>query len=338
MSDNIMSLADGTSAYAENNERETAWHRLGQTVTGAMTASEAIRHAHLDGWNVRVEPVMTTTPDGIVTVKDRFATLADIRKTADGDERETRVFDIVGSNYTPIQNERAFELCDLIVSNSGANYETAGALGDGRKTFLSMRMPEGITIQGDVTDLYLVVQNTHDGSGSLKIMTTPVRVVCANTLAMALRDHKTSWTIRHTKSADESIAVARQSLSLAFEAGNEWAGVMNTLASKSMTDAEFGVFMRDLYATDEDMSKRQVTANETDMAGITALWNNSATMTTLDQTAFRAYNAYTEYFDWFASVRDTTNGDRGVALASRSVSETMTKQRTAFVERLLATV
>jgi phage/plasmid-like protein (TIGR03299 family) len=304
-----------------------------------MTASEAIRHAHLDGWNVRTEPVWTMTPDGMVQIDNRFATLADIRKSADGDERETRVFDVVGSSYAPIQNEQSFTLLDSIVSSSGAHYETAGALGDGRKTFVSLRMPEGIQIQGtDAIDLFLIATNTHDGSGSLRLMVSPTRVVCANTLALALRDHKTSWTVRHTKSADQNIGMARQSLALTFEVGKEWADLMNTLATTSMTDADFGKFMRDLYATDEDMSKRQVTANETDMAGITALWNNSATMTDLDQTAYRAYNAYTEYFDWFANVRDTTNGDRALALATRSVSDKANTDRANFVSRLLATV
>ena len=339
MADNIMSLADGTSAFAENNERESAWHGLGQTVTGAMTASEAIRHAHLDGWNVRTVPTFAQIGDAQVEIADRFATVADIRKTADGDERETRIFDVVGSNYVPIQNERAFDLCDLIVDASGAHYETAGALGDGRKTFLSMRMPDGVSVKGDANDIYLVVQNTHDGSGSLRIITTPIRVVCQNTLTMALRGAQTSWTIRHTKSADQNVSVARQQLSLVFEATNEWATLMTDLAETTVTDKQIADLLNGMYDTDnEDLSARAKTMNEAHVGGIMSLWNNSATMTELDKTAWRAYNAYTEYFDWFATVRDTKNGDEGMARASRSVSDAMTKQRSAFADRLLALV
>jgi phage/plasmid-like protein (TIGR03299 family) len=339
MAHDIMSLADGTSAFAENNQRESAWHGLGQKVDGAMTATDAIRQAHLDGWNVRTVPTYAQIGDTQVEIADRFATVADIRTTADGDERETRIFDVVGSNYVPIQNERAFDLCDLIVDASGAHYETAGALGDGRKTFLSMRMPEGVSVKGDANDIYLVVQNTHDGSGSLRIITTPVRVVCQNTLTSALRGAQTSWTIRHTKSADQNVSVARQQLSLVFEATNEWATAMNDLAETSVTDKQIADLLNGLYdTTGEDISARAKTMNEAHVGGIMSLWNNSATMTDLDKTAWRAYNAYTEYFDWYATVRDTKNGDEAVARASRSVSDAMTKQRTAFADRLLALV
>jgi hypothetical protein len=114
---------------------------------------------------------------------------------------------------------------------------------------------------------------------------------------------------------------------------------MNDLAETSVTDQQIANLLNGLYdTTGEDLSARAKTMNEAHVGGIMSLWNNSATMTDLDKTAWRAYNAYTEYFDWYATVRDTKNGDEAVARASRSVSDAMTKQRTAFADRLLALV
>jgi hypothetical protein len=106
-----------------------------------------------------------------------------------------------------------------------------------------------------------------------------------------------------------------------------------------VTDKQIADLLNGMYDTNnEDLSARAKTMNEAHVGGIMSLWNTSATMTELDKTAWRAYNAYTEYFDWFATVRDTKNGDEGMARASRSVSDAMTKQRSAFADRLLALV
>jgi phage/plasmid-like protein (TIGR03299 family) len=93
---------------------------------------------------------------------------------------------VVSRRYQPLQNAEAFEFFDLIVS---AYFETAGALGEGERIWVMAKMPEAMQIvPGDECLKYLLLSNTHTGEGSVTVKFTSVRVVCQNTLIMAMED------------------------------------------------------------------------------------------------------------------------------------------------------
>lgn len=187
---------------------ETPWHGAGTRVTDAITSEEAIRAAGL-AWEVGIAPLQTPAlqlPDGrtvgpIVAEDSR----AVIRMT-DG-----RFLGTVGSQYHPIQNESAFAAFDPFVRKGWLRYHTAGSLYDGRKTWIMAELPGEMILPGvrpgarDAVRRYMLLSNAHDGSSALRVLPTPVRVVCANTLRAALGDLDATFTVRHTASADARI-------------------------------------------------------------------------------------------------------------------------------------
>lgn len=197
MSHQIETFSDGTAAFV--SAREHAWHRLGTVVPQEFTAGEAMQYAYLGGWDVHkvalmTEPVITADDVTTLEVPGAYSTVRTNPKTGTKD-----VLGVVGEAYTPIQNEAHADLLNALVDQSGAHFETAGALRGGRQVFITMKAPNTMQIGGrDAVDLYLVALNSHDGTSSFRLLVSPVRVVCANTQAAAIAAAKSSYKIRHT--------------------------------------------------------------------------------------------------------------------------------------------
>ena len=154
--------------------REKPWHGLGTIVMEAPASAEALKLAGLD-WEVVQEPVYTDNRELIKGYK------ANVRSS------DRRVLGVVSDRYKVVQNTDAFSFTDELLGK-GVKYETAGSLQEGKKVWLLARLPKEYVIAGERISPYLVFSNTHDGSGSVKVAVTPVRVVCNNTLNLALGD------------------------------------------------------------------------------------------------------------------------------------------------------
>ena len=196
--------------------RKDAWHRLGTTVRDrAFTAEEAMTLGRLGGWDVRTLPLTTAeVSEGGVTAIEvpGFATVRTNPFTG-----EPEALGVVGGGYTPLQNEDHAEFLNLLADESGAIFDTAGSLRGGRQVFITMQLPNSLTIGGtDRVDLNIAALNSHDGSSAFRILVTPVRVVCANTQSAALRNHESSFSIRHTRNAKAAVQAARDALGLTF--------------------------------------------------------------------------------------------------------------------------
>lgn len=161
--------------------REKPWHGLGTGVAKAPSSADALRLAGLD-WKVMQEPIYTDAGRKIPGYK------ANVRDT------DRRVLGVVTDRYKVIQNREAFDFTDALLG-SGVRYETAGTLQEGRKVWLLARLPHEYIISGERISPYLVFSNTHDGSGAVRVAVTPIRVVCNNTLNLALRTAKRGWSI-----------------------------------------------------------------------------------------------------------------------------------------------
>lgn len=181
--------------------RVKPWHGLGQIVAEAPTSKDALTLAELD-WKVLQEPIFTGTNDLIVGYK------ANVRST------DRRVLGVVSDRYRVVNNDEAFAFTDELLGE-GVRYETAGSLQNGRKVWLLARLPHEYIITGERISPYLVFSNTHDGSGAIKVALTPVRVVCNNTLNLALSMTKRCWSTIHTGEMQNKMQEAKDTLFLA---------------------------------------------------------------------------------------------------------------------------
>lgn len=187
---------------------EEPWHGLGTKLNSPATSARAIQAANLD-WEVVKKPLIAY--DGKVShpIPDHFAV---IRKDWLGQPQPS--FGIVGSDYTPLQNRDAFAFFDSIVGEGAAIYHTAGALGNGERVWVLAQLPETIRVIGnDVADKYLLLSNSHDGGSAVQIKFTPIRVVCNNTLTMALRQGPT-LRVPHVKSLPQRMKRAADLLGI----------------------------------------------------------------------------------------------------------------------------
>ena len=182
--------------------REKPWHGLGTMVEEAPTSADAIRLAGLD-WEVSQQEIVTTTG---IKANGYFA---NVRSS------DNKILGIVGNRYQIVQNKEAFDFTDSIISGD-VKYETAGSLCGGKRIWLLARLPER-NILGDAVEPYLVFTNTHDGTGSIKVASVPVRVVCNNTLNLALKKAKRTWSTRHIGDISTKMDEAKRCLELADE-------------------------------------------------------------------------------------------------------------------------
>ena len=214
---------------------EKAWHGLGQIVNGAMTSKEAIE---LGGLNYEVvkEKIYAELGGQKIEIADQYATIRKDTNVALG---------VVGSRYEIVQNADSFTFFDAIV-------------GQGQAIFVTAKMPNHIRIAGtdDVTEVYVVMTNTHDGSGSVICGVTGVRIVCSNTLRAALKGMTNKVAIRHTKSAEANLAQAHKVLGITNSYVTAMNDVVNNLSLKRVTDEQVKNLVNDLFPSTSENTTR----------------------------------------------------------------------------------
>jgi phage/plasmid-like protein (TIGR03299 family) len=301
---------------------------------GRFDAAAAMTHAKLGGWQVRKEHLqaIAMTGDGVSTldVPGKYATVRTNPVTG-----KAEVLGVVGESYTPIQNEEHCDLLDALVDESGAHFETAGSLRGGRQVFLSMRLPETMTVGGvDPITTYLAALNSHDGSMAFRLLVTPVRVVCANTQAAAIRRAKSSFSIQHTSGARGQIQAAREALGLTFTYMAAFEAEAEKLLDAAMTDAQFLAITRNLWPLAENVSVRTKTNAARRESSLAHLFADADTNRIIRGTRWAGYQAITEYLDHYAPV----DGRRDAAdvRAERVVSGQVTDLKTRAFDLLAA--
>jgi phage/plasmid-like protein (TIGR03299 family) len=174
------------------------WHGQGKQVPPTVTAKEMIQAADLD-WTVESRPARGTKSTVNSRGKIKFSRHELVRVPRPNRKEEEVVLGIVSDRYKPLQNTEAFNFFDPIVNRKTATYETAGALGNGERIWLMAQMPGAIkVVLGDECQKYLLLSNSHTGQGSVIVKFTAVRVVCQNTLLMAMQDGQSAFRVRHS--------------------------------------------------------------------------------------------------------------------------------------------
>lgn len=288
------------------SSRDLAWNTRGEKLSdGAMTAEEAMGRVGLLGRNVRKVPLTTGFGDhpqqfedaGLV-VPDQYANVA----TIDGNPK---VLGVVGSRYTNFQAEECSDLLDTIVDEGGAHYVAGGTLADDRKMFMVMRLPDSITVGGeDRSDLYLGVMNSWDGSGSLVAWVTAMRLRCTNMLNSSMRGALSRWTLRHTSGIKGKVEDARNSLALAHKWTTEFNGQAEEWLRTPFTDADLVRLLDEGLAKPSDSEHEGWRARADEKRNtIRFLFNEAETNEFGRGTKWAAYNALTEYADWYLPIK-----------------------------------
>lgn len=229
-------MSDEIETIAWTNQ--TPWHGLGTKVEDNLTHTQMLKAAKLN-WTVEKKPLKTI--DGNV-VPDFFA----LQRSSD-----EKILDVVGKQYTPIQNEEAFKFFKEFVEAGNAKMDTAGSLRGGRMVWGLASLGAGFKIRGkDEIKGYLLVACPHEQGRSFKAMFTAVRVVCNNTLTMALKNKKIGevFKMAHRRKFDDSvIMLAKQTLGIANEMFDEFETITNTLANKKVSPNQQIKFLTDVF-------------------------------------------------------------------------------------------
>ena len=325
MAHEIETFDDGTAAFV--SARTDAWHRLGTVTRDCLTAEQVMTTARLGGWNVHTVALTATdlTPDGVTTlpIADHFATVRTHPHTGRPD-----VLGVVGAGYTVVQNEEHCELLNLLVDEAGAHFETAGSLRGGRETFVTMKLPQSITLAGtngsDDVELYLAAMSSHDGSAAWRVIVTPVRIVCANTQRLALRQARATYSIRHTRSAKGRIAQARQALGIVWRYAEEFETAAQKLINRSLELDEFQEIVDDVWNVSDDptdtLGPRAAGIRDRRNTTLRGLFLDAETQQSIRGTRWAGLQAITEYLDHYAPAKDDQVRATRV-LTSHSVAE-----------------
>jgi phage/plasmid-like protein (TIGR03299 family) len=290
--------------------RQPAWHGLGTVFDEEVSTSEMLKLANLQDWNVRLEEVVT--PEGFAS--DRKYNY--VARTNPFDKKQTDILGVVGERYRILQNEELFDFGDALL-DGGGRWETAGSIKGGRQVFGSLALeretvldPSGVS---DKINTYLLVNTSHDGSIAIQASVTPVRVVCANTLNLALgsgigrnRSVKQSYKIRHTQTAQGKIQAAREALGLANLYMDEFDKVAQEMIQKQITQDKFMEIVLKAYPMPEQNKKGAVSKWNTKLELIEDIYNGDFNHM-IAGTAWGALNAMTERLDWYRSARKGNN-------------------------------
>jgi len=274
------------------------WHGLGVELDHAATAAEAIAAAKLN-WTVSKRPLYFEDRNMIETVPNRVIMVRDDIGYPLG---------VVSNRYSIIQNVEAFALCDSIVGEKLAAYHTAGSLFNGCKIWMLLKLPDHIRVNGgdDLVEKFLLLSNSHDGSLSLRVSITPIRVVCNNTLNAAIDNVNNQWSITHKGNLEIKVSEIRDVIGLVNEFYAEFEALCNHMVSKKLSTDNIAEYFNRVFPMpvieDGDSDARiekveQMRENVLDLtfAGVGSNMNHG--------TMWSLYNGTTEYIDHVSKYR-----------------------------------
>ena len=227
---------DGIVSYAENGRKERAWHNLGQVFDGPMTVKEALEASRAN-YKVELRPIVSVSPQMMSAIENKTLTMDMMLDMFIKGKRATvrtdtnSVLGIVSeSSYGVVQNEDAFRFVDTLCSGQLTDrehtpvIETAGVLGHGERIFVTAKFREDIILDNkgdDRVEMNVIFTTSHDGTGGVNVLISPVRVVCNNTLSMALSNCKGKLFLKHTSNVMSRLDISnKENIEFAYRALN----------------------------------------------------------------------------------------------------------------------
>lgn len=276
--------------------REAPWHSLGLKVDNALSSAEAIKASGLE-WDVYSAKLKATLENGTeIPVTDRVANIRNI---------DNKVLAVVSTGYSIVQNSEAFAFTDELLGKKGVKYETAGSLFGGRQVWLLAKM-DGINVLGDQVDPYLVFTNSHDGSTGVRVAITPVRVVCNNTLTMAINGATRVWSTVHKGDIQEKLYEAQETLKKVTTYLDRMPEIAEKMADTNIYMDEVEEFLSEMFPLDKDTAGPIKIKNVDRMRNtLYTLWTTTPDIQKFQGTAWGMYNALSDMVGHMKPLRET---------------------------------
>ena len=316
---------------------------IAKDVSDCTTAREVMQKAKLDFYVDKCElvasmPFSLTGDNSVSEVMGEFAHKGHIYRPCPNAYATYRTdknipLGLVKSKYEVVQNMDAFNFFDDAIGADKAIWQTAGLFGCGERIFVSAKLPIQTTVKGDPIDNYLVFSNSHDGSSSINIMFTPIRVFCTNMLNAALKSSDCYIRIRHTQSAKERLQTGAEILHIACQYAETSKELYEALTTIKMSDEEVMKYLAKLCLTEAEdkalqefdkqfgykklIAKDYLTMERTDIsirkanqiANMFEYYLDGIGQKEIAGTAWGAYNAVTGFYSNVANLSGTKRTD-----------------------------
>jgi len=265
------------------------WHGLGTSIPDdkKISVREAIVAAKLD-WQVELRHVFTDNPGGGESGVLNYYAVCRVSDNA--------FLGMVGPDYTPLQNEQALEWFQPFLDAKEATLETAGSLKGGRHVWALARIRDGNMDVGknDPVSHYILLSNAHDGSVAVRVGFTPIRVVCNNTLTLALGSKASQLLrVRHSLNLHVNLELVRDTMKVARHEFSATVEQYRHLQKRGIDAAGLERYVRVVFSLPNDKGGRELIPN------IIYLFENGRGHQEAGRTYWGAYNAVTEYLNYF---------------------------------------
>lgn len=273
--------------------KQPAWHGLGTIVQEAPTSIDALRLAKLD-WDVIPEKVFlkdgSEVPETIVNIRSSDHT----------------ILGVVSDHYKIVQNREAFAFIDGLLESDieKVTFESAGALNRGKRVWMLAHLPAKKILGDDIVP-YLVFTNSHDGSQAITAALTPTRVVCQNTLTMALNNAKRSWSIRHMGDMEGKKKDAAMTLGLAVRYMDQMNITAEEYQQKKITKNMLEEIINMVFPIDEESSDREKNNVSNLRNQFTEIYSEAKDLRKFSGTAWGVYNAFGDFATHIQPLRKT---------------------------------
>jgi len=273
--------------------RETPWHGLGTSIEYAPTSKDAIIYAGLD-WKVIQSDVYT---DNETLIPGFKANIRDI---------DRQVLGMVTDRYRIVQNIEAFEFTDALLGE-GVKYETAGSLASGKRIWMLAKMEDRL-ITGERVSPYLVFTNSHDGKGAINVAITPIRVVCQNTLNLALKSADRKWSCVHVGDIKGKLEEAKRTLINADAYMEELHEEFGELKLMTLTDDKVDEYINMLIPLSETETSQTKIRRIEDMRNeLRIRYHEAPDLVDIEKSAYRFVNAVSDFATHTIPFRKTKN-------------------------------
>ena len=314
-------FSTGKAGFWANGQK--AWHGFGQITTGVNRSAEIILASGLN-YDVAKLPLYTKLGAEEILVPGWYTTVRTDTNMPLG---------VVKDEYNIVQNRAAFEFFDEVIGKEDVQYETAGALKDGRLIFVTAKLKETMTVHGngikDEYQNYLVFTTGHDGQFSLRVFFTPTRIVCWNTFSASVRsafagdgvtatNSATAVSIKHRPNVKDKLEEAKKVLGIARSAFATQKTVFEHWLKKPVSDDRTKMLALQLLCDEEEYNRL---ATGEDMAAVLKARKMNSyrklldcifddpTQQNIQGTAYGFINGVTNYT---THMRDTNDGEKSV--------------------------